>query len=119
MWDARDDVILTEAERRVLAELEAAATRRTRPSDVWGRFRARPYALLVVAVLMVTLSLVFTTAVFAASLWAGVAGAVLLLVSLGALCDSVALVAADRSRRGAAGQARPAPPPPPAPGGAA
>jgi hypothetical protein len=98
MWDSRDDVILTEAERKALAELEAAATRHPL-REVWGRLRAHPHSLLVTSAVMATLSLCFTTAVFATSLVAGVFGALLLLASLAALFDSVAAVAADRPRR--------------------
>ena len=102
MWDSRDDVILSEAERRVLAELEAAAAKRRRARDLWARLRGHPHSFLVVSAVMVTLSLCFTTMVFAASLGAGVVGAVMVLVSLAALFDSAEAVAerADRKRRG-------------------
>jgi F0F1-type ATP synthase assembly protein I len=96
MWDSRDDVILSDAERKVLAELEAAASKRRRLGDLWAERRGRPRSLLVVSALMVALSLGFTTAVFAASLPAGVIGATMLLVSLAALLDSAQAVAQRR-----------------------
>ena len=98
MWDSRDDVILSEAERRVLAELEAAAAKRRHSRDLWAQLRGHPHLFLVVSAVMVTLSLCFTTMVFAASLGAGVVGAVMVLVSLAALFDSAGAVA-ERSRR--------------------
>jgi hypothetical protein len=97
MWDARDDVILTEAERKVLAELEAAASRRKRAVDLWRQVRSRPRTLLIGSVVGVTVSLCFTIAVFAASLAAGVVGSLLVLVSLAALLDGLA--AEGRARR--------------------
>jgi hypothetical protein len=98
MWDARDDVVLTEAERKVLAELEAAATRRPRPQDLWRRARARPHALVIVSLVTVTLSVCFTTAVFATSLLAGVFGSLVVLLSLAAFWDGLAAAAKSRAQ---------------------
>jgi hypothetical protein len=98
MWDSRDDVILSEAERKVLAELEAAVSRRRSLRDVWAQLRGHPHSLLIVSTVMVTVSLCFTTLVFAASLGAGTVGAVMVLVSLAALFDSAGAVA-ERSRQ--------------------
>jgi hypothetical protein len=92
-------VILTDAERKVLAELEAAATRRFRPQDLWTRFRARPCTLLIVSVVAVTLSLCMTTLTYTTSLALGVVGSVLVLVSLAALFDSSTAFAEARARR--------------------
>jgi hypothetical protein len=99
MWDARDDVVLTEAERKVLAELEATATRRIRPRDVWSRVRARPYALLIVSVVALTVSLCLTTLTFASSLLLGTVGSLLVLISLTAVFDSSVAFADARERR--------------------
>lgn len=99
MWDARDDVILTEAERKVLAELEAAATRRRRARDVWGRLRGRPVTLLIVSAVMLSLALCLTTLTFASSLALGTLGSLLVLASLAALFDSATAFAEERERR--------------------
>jgi hypothetical protein len=109
MWDSRDDVVLSDAERRVLADLEAAATKRPHVRDLWGQLRGHPHSLLIVSTAMVTVSLCFTTMVFAASLGAGIVGAVMVLVSLAALFDSAQAVA-ERSmqkRRAPRGADRP------------
>ena len=98
MWDARDDVVLTEAERKVLAELEATGARRTRPRDVWSRARARPGTLLIVSVVALTVSLFLTTLTFAASLAVGTLGSLLVLLSLAALFDGSAAFADARQR---------------------
>ncbi|HZQ58421.1 MAG TPA: hypothetical protein VFA84_10305 [Acidimicrobiales bacterium] len=99
MWDARDDVILTEAERKVLAELEAVATRRGRVRDVWGRLRARPIAFVIGSVVMLSLALCVTTLTFASSLAVGIVGSLLVLASLAALFDSAMAFAEGRERR--------------------
>ena len=105
MWDSRDDVTLSDAERRVLAELEAAATKRPPLRDRWSQLRAHPQALLIVSAAMVTVSVCFTTVVFAASLGAGVVGALMVLVSLAVLFDSARAVAQRARHR--PGRARP------------
>src|SRR5689334_20638912 len=99
MWDARDDVVLTEAERKVLAQLEASATRRMRPRDLWARVRARPCLMLVVSVVALTLALCGTTLMFATSLALGTAGSLVVLASLAALFDSSVAFAEARERR--------------------
>lgn len=99
MWDSRDDVILTDAERRVLAELEASATKRARPRDLWARLRARPCTLLIVSTAAVTAALCVTTLTFATALPLGVIGSLLLLVSLAGLFDSATAFAEARARR--------------------
>jgi hypothetical protein len=99
MWDARDDVVLTEAERKVLAEIEASATRRTGPRDLWARVRARPYTLLIVSVVALSASLCLTTLRFATSLAVGTLGSLLVLASLAALVDSSVAFADARQHR--------------------
>ena len=99
MWDSRDDVILTDAERKVLAELEAAATKRARPQDLWARLRARPYTLLIVSSVAVTVSLCLTTLTFATAFPLAIVGSFFLLVSLAGLFDSASAFAEARARR--------------------
>jgi hypothetical protein len=99
MWDARDDVVLTEAERKVLAEIEASATRRTGPRDLWARVRARPYTLFIVSVVALSASLCLTTLTYAASLPLGTLGSLLVLASLAALFHSSVAFATARERR--------------------
>jgi len=99
MWDSRDDVILTDEERKVLADLEAAATRKARPQDLWARLRARPHTLLIASSVALSLSLCLTTLTFAASLPAGIIGSLLVLVSLAVLFDSATAFADARARR--------------------